>query len=162
MLSRRSLMLAIGGIAVDSLSSRLTLAQAVSTAAGPFTLDALPYPTNALEPYIDTRTMELHHDRHHAGYVNNLNAIAKDYPQIGRIPPQDLLKKLTELPETIRTGVRNNLGGHLNHTVFWKIMKGGGGSPSGDVAAAIDRDFGGIEKLTGDFNSAGGRVFGSG
>jgi superoxide dismutase, Fe-Mn family len=162
MLSRRNLVLTIGGIAADSFAPRLTLAQALPTTAGPFTLDPLPYPINALEPYIDGRTMELHHDRHHAGYVNNLNAISKDYPQLGRIAPQDLLQKLAELPEAIRTGVRNNLGGHLNHTVFWRIMKGGGGKPSGDVAAAINRDFGGIEKLTSDFNSAGGRVFGSG
>src|SRR5262249_38614293 len=158
---RRNLMLAVSGTAAVSLAPRLTLAQAGSqagpqsgsqapTSAGPFSLDPLPYPANALEPYIDAHTMELHHGRHHAAYVNNLNMIAKDYPQIGRVPPGDLLEKLTELPETVRTGVRNNLGGHVNHTMFWTIMKTGGGKPSGDLAAAVNRDLGGMEKLTND------------
>jgi superoxide dismutase, Fe-Mn family len=160
MLSRRNLMFATSGIAAVALAPRLTLA--ASAAAGPFSLEPLPYSTNALEPHIDARTMEIHHDRHHAAYVSNLNAIAKDYPQIVHVPPPDLLQKLVELPEAIRTGVRNNLGGHVNHTMFWMVMKSGGGKPSGDVAVAIDRDLGGMEKLTNDFNAAGGRVFGSG
>jgi superoxide dismutase, Fe-Mn family len=165
MLSRRNLVFAPSGIAAAALAPRLTFAQApaaTSTAAGPFSLKLLPYPADALEPYIDARTMELHHDRHHAAYVGNLNAIAKDYPQIERVPPHVLLGKLADLPEAIRTGVRNNLGGDVNHTMFWTIMKAGGGKPSGDVAAAIDRDLGGMEKLTSDFNAAGVRVFGSG
>jgi Fe-Mn family superoxide dismutase len=164
MLSRRNLVSAISGFAAVALAPRLTLAATApqSTAAGSFTLEPLPYPTNALEPHIDARTMELHHDRHHAAYVSNLNAIAKDYPQIVRMPPHDLLQKLAELPDAIRTGLRNNLGGHVNHAMFWTIMRAGGGQPSGDLAAAIDRDFGGMEKLTNDFNAAGGRVFGSG
>jgi superoxide dismutase, Fe-Mn family len=164
MLSRRNLMSAISGTVAFALAPRLTLAAetATSTAAGPFTLEPLPYPTNALEPHIDGRTMELHHDRHHAAYVSNLNAIAKDHPQIVDMPPLDLLQKLGEPPDAIRTGVRNNLGGHVNHAMFWTIMKADGGKPSGDVAAAIDRDFGGMGKLTNDFNAAGGRVFGSG
>jgi superoxide dismutase, Fe-Mn family len=161
MLSRRNL-LAVGAIAAVPLAPRPTLAEGVSAAPGPFTLGPLPYPTNALEPYIDAHTMELHHDRHHAAYVNNLNTIAKDYPQIGHMPPVDLLEKLAELPEGIRTAVRNNLGGHVNHTMFWTIMKADGGKPSDDLAAAINRDLGGMEKLTNDFNAAGGRVFGSG
>jgi Fe-Mn family superoxide dismutase len=157
-------MFATSGIATVALAPRLTLAAsaAAPTAAGPFSLEPLPYPTNALEPHIDARTMELHHDRHHAAYVSNLNVIAKDYSQIVHMPPHDLLQKLVELPEAIRTGVRNNLGGHVNHTMFWIVMKAGGGKPSGDVAVAIDRDLGGMEKLTNDFNAAGGRVFGSG
>jgi len=166
MLSRRNLTFAASGIAAVALAPRLTLAQATtaaaSTVAGPFSLASLPYPPNALEPSIDARTMELHHDQHHAAYVNSLNAIARDYPQIVDIPPVDLLEKLAELPDAIRTGVRNNLGGHANHTMFWTIMKTGGGKPSGDVAAAIDRDLGGMERLMSDFNTAGGRVFGSG
>jgi Fe-Mn family superoxide dismutase len=144
----------------------LTLAEAVtaagSTAAGPFTLEPLPYPANALEPYIDTRTMELHHDQHHAAYVNNLNTIAQDHPQVVDMAQVDLLQKLASLPVSIRTGVRNNLGGHANHTMFWTIMRAGGGKPSGELAAAIDRDLGGMERLMTDFNAAGGRVFGSG
>jgi len=159
-------MFAASGIAATALAPRLTLAAAAtattSTPVGPFTLEPLPYPANALEPFIDARTMELHHDRHHATYVSNLNTIAKDYPQIVDMLPVDALERLAELPDPIRTGVRNNLGGHANHAMFWTIMKAGGGSPSGGVAAAIDRDLGGMERLMSDFNTAGGRVFGSG
>ncbi|MGH6816473.1 MAG: superoxide dismutase [Hyphomicrobiaceae bacterium] len=130
--------------------------------AGPFKLDPLPYPVNALEPHIDAKTMEIHPGRHHQAYVNNLNAIAKEHPQIGQKPIHEVLAKLNELPEAIRTGVRNNLGGHANHTMFWQIMAKDGGKPEGDVKAAIDRDLGGLEKFQNDFNAAGGRVFGSG
>src|SRR5262249_15675572 len=162
MLSRRNLMSAIGGIAAVALAPRLTLHASPPTPPPPCALDPLPFPAKPLEPYIDARTMELHHDAHHAAYVSNLNAIAKDYPQIAPPPPRDLLESLVELPDAIRTGVRNNLGGHVNHAMFWTIMNAGGGKPSGDVAAAIDRDLGGMEKLTSDFNAAGVRVFGSG
>jgi superoxide dismutase, Fe-Mn family len=165
MLSRRDLMFAARGFAAVALTP-LTLADAAaaapSTAAPPFTLKPLPYPANALEPYIDARTMELHHDQHHATYVNNLNTIAQDHPQIVDMSPVDLLQKLASLPVAIRTDVRNNLGGHANHTMFWTIMRAGGGKPSGELAAAIDRDLGGMERLMTDFNAAGGRVFGSG
>ena len=165
MLSRRNLMLAASGFAAIALAPRLTFAEAAattSTAVGPFSLEPLPYPANALEPFIDGRTMELHHDQHHAAYVSNLNAVAKDHPQIVDTAPVDLLEKLASLPDAIRTGVRNNLGGHANHSMFWTIMKRGGGKPSGEVAAAIDRDLGGMERLMSDSNTAGGRVFGSG
>src|SRR5712671_5546492 len=144
MLSRRNAMFAASGFIAIALAPRLSFAEAAtattSSAVGPFTLEPLPYPTKALEPYIDARTMELHHDRHHAAYVSNLNTIAKDYPQIVDMPPVDLLERLAELPDSIRTGVRNNLGGHANHTMFWTVMKAGGGKPSGELAAAIDRD----------------------
>ena len=166
MLSRRNAMFAASGFIAIALAPRLSFAEAAtattSAAVGPFILEPLPYPTDALEPFIDARTMELHHDRHHAAYVSNLNTIAKDYPQIVDMPPVDLLERLAELPDSIRTGVRNNLGGHANHTMFWTVMKAGGGKPSGELAAAIDRDLGGMEMLTSDFNEAGGRVFGSG
>jgi Fe-Mn family superoxide dismutase len=166
MLSRRKLMFAASAVAAVTLAPRLTFAEAttatISSAVGPFTLEPLPYPTKALEPYIDARTMELHHDQHHAAYVSNLNTIAKDFPQIVDMPPVHVLEKLAELPDAIRTGVQNNLGGHANHAMFWMIMKAGSGKPSGDVAAAIDRDLGGMERLMSDFNTAGGRVFGSG
>src|SRR5258708_16895213 len=108
MLSRRNLMFPAGGFAAVALAPRLTFAEAAtaigSTAAGPFTLEPLPYPANALEPYIHARTMELHHDQHHAAYVGNLNTIAKDHPQIADMPPVDLLQKLARLPAPIRTG----------------------------------------------------------
>jgi superoxide dismutase, Fe-Mn family len=165
MLSRRDL-IAGSGVAAVALAPRLAPAKAAaaatSTAAGPFTLEPLPYPADALEPYIDSRTMELHHDQHHAAYVNNLNRIAQEHPQIADMPPLAVLERLASLPDAIRTGVRNNLGGHANHTMFWTIMKAGGSKPSGAVAVAINRDLGGMEKLTNDFNAAGARVFGSG
>jgi superoxide dismutase, Fe-Mn family len=145
--------------AAFALGPRVAFAQAP---AGTFKLDALPYPNNALEPHIDARTMEIHHGRHHAAYVNNLNTIAKDHAAIGTTPLQDLLAKLGDVPEAVRTAVRNNGGGHANHMMFWQLMGPGGGKPEGEVAQAIDRDLGGLEKFQNDFNAAGGRVFGSG
>src|SRR5262245_21685640 len=132
------------------------------TASGPFQLPPLGYPFNALEPHIDGRTMEIHHDRHHAAYVANLNTAVKDHSNIASMPLQDILAKLGEMPEAIRTALRNNGGGHANHTMYWQIMGPGGGQPQGDVAAAITRDLGGVQKMQDDFNAAGGRVFGSG
>jgi superoxide dismutase, Fe-Mn family len=164
-MTRRKVMFAATGVAAAALAPRIAVAQAPAApapAAGPFKQDPLAYANNALEPHIDARTMEIHYGRHHAAYVNNLNGIAKDHPQIAQAPVQDVLAKIGELPEAIRTPVRNNLGGHANHTMFWQIMGGGGGKPQGDLAAAIDRDLGGLEKFQNDFNAAGGRVFGSG
>ncbi len=163
-ITRRRLIAATAGIAAAALAPRIVVAQAPAPPppAGPFKRDPLPYPTNALEPHIDARTMEIHPERHHQAYVTNLNNIAKDHPEIAQKPITEVLAKLGELPESIRTLVRNNLGGHANHTMFWPIMGPGGGKPSGDVAAAIDRDLGGLEKFQNDFNAAGGRVFGSG
>jgi Fe-Mn family superoxide dismutase len=167
LMTRRKLMFAATGLAAVAAAPRAALAQATPAApaappSGPFKVDPLSYAFNALEPHIDARTMEIHHDRHHAAYVNNLNGIAKDNPQIAQAPIQDVLAKLGELPDAIRTPVRNSLGGHANHTMFWQIMGANGGKPGGDLAAAIDRDLGGLEKFQTDFNGAGGRVFGSG
>ncbi len=131
-------------------------------AAGPFKLEPLPYPNNALEPHIDARTMEIHHDRHHAAYVMSLNNALKDHPAVASMPLQDILAKLGEMPEAIRTALRNNGGGHANHSMFWQVMGPPGGQPQGDLAAAITRDLGGLQKLQDDFNAAGLRVFGSG
>src|SRR5438093_12327675 len=128
----------------------------------PFELPQLPYAFNALEPHIDARTMEIHHDRHHAAYVANLNNAVKDHSNIASMPLQDILAKLGEMPEAVRTALRNNGGGHANHTMFWQIMGPGGGAPQGELAAAITRDLGGLEKLQTDFGAAGLRVFGSG
>jgi len=104
---------------------------------------SLAYPVNALEPHIDARTHEIHHDLHHQAYVNNLNNFAKENPQIASMPIAEVLGNLDSVPESIRTGVRNNLGGHANHTMFWRIMGPNGGKPEGEVLAAIDRDLGG-------------------
>jgi superoxide dismutase, Fe-Mn family len=164
MVTRRHLLAAGAGLAAVAVAPRVGLGQAQTPApaTGPFRRDPLPYPINALEPHIDARTMEIHSERHHGTYVTNLNTVAKDHPQIAQQPIPDVLAKLNDVPEAVRTAVRNNLGGHANHTMFWQVMGSGGGRPSGDAAAAIDRDLGGLEKLQNDFNAAGGRVFGSG
>ena len=161
-LSRRKLMFAATGIVAAVAAPRIVFAQAQTPPAGPFRLDPLPYPANSLEPHIDAKTMEIHHGRHHQAYVTNVNNFAKDNPQIAEKPIPDVLANLNDVPEAIRAGVRNNLGGHANHTMFWQIMGPNGGKAEGDVLAAIDRDLGGLEKMQTDFNAAGGRVFGSG
>ena len=127
-----------------------------------FVLPKLPYAFDALEPHIDAKTMEIHHDRHHLAYVNGLNAAVKDHANVAAMPLQEILAKLGEMPEAIRTQLRNFGGGHANHTMFWLVMGPRSGKPTGDLAQAIERDFGGLQKLQDDFNAAGARVFGSG
>jgi Fe-Mn family superoxide dismutase len=124
-------------------------------------LPPLPYAFNALEPHIDARTMEIHHDRHHAAYVNNLNAALEKHPELQSKSIEDLLKNLSQVPEDIRTAVRNNGGGHYNHTVFWQIMSPSGGQPSGALTAAIEK-LGGLEELKKQVNANGVAQFGSG
>ncbi|MEI4484521.1 MULTISPECIES: superoxide dismutase [unclassified Phyllobacterium] len=166
-LTRRNLLTVAAGATAVLATTRLSLAQQYDNteSAGtgaPFVLPALPYAINALEQSIDAQTMELHHGKHHAAYVNNLNAAAKMAPQIAEHPMEHVLSKLNDVPESIRTTVRNNLGGHVNHSMYWQIMGGDGAKASGELLAAIDRDLGGLEKLQMDFNTTGGRVFGSG
>ncbi len=128
-----------------------------------FQVPALPYDYNALEPYIDEETMHLHHDKHHAAYVNNLNAALEKHPELQSKSAEDLLKELNSVPEDIRTAVRNNGGGHVNHSMFWQIMgPGGGGEPSGAIANAITQAFGSFQALQQQFNDAGAKRFGSG
>jgi Fe-Mn family superoxide dismutase len=127
-----------------------------------FTLPPLPYEYAALEPTIDTQTMQIHHDKHHAAYVNNLNAAVKDQPNLpGNV--EELLRNINSVPEAIRTAVRNNGGGHANHTLFWEIMKPGGSQqPTGALAQAIQSAFGGVDALKQQINDAGAKRFGSG
>jgi len=128
-----------------------------------FQLPPLPYPNDALEPNIDAKTMEIHHDKHHAAYVNNLNAAIEGNADLGSLSAEDLIKNLNKVPEDKRTAVRNNGGGHVNHTMFWEIMgPNGGGQPSGALAAAIDQDLGGFEAMKEAVNKAGAGRFGSG
>ncbi len=134
----------------------------VETNHGPFTLPPLPYAYSKNEPAIDKQTMQLHHDKHHAAYVNALNQAAASGGSWTRKSVQDILASLSSVPESVRTTVRNNGGGHANHTMFWEIMGGRGGRPSGDVAAAIDRDLGGFGNMQNAFNTAGQKIFGSG
>lgn len=127
-----------------------------------YTLPPLPYAYNALEPHIDARTMEIHHTKHHQTYINNVNgAIAGT--DLEKLPVEKLIADLSKVPEDKRTVVRNNGGGHANHSLFWTIMgPGAGGAPSGDLAKAIDSAFGGFEKFKEQFTKAATTRFGSG
>jgi Fe-Mn family superoxide dismutase len=147
---------------VAAQTTQISSAPVAADPSYPFALPPLPYAPSANEPHIDTQTMELHHDKHHAAYVANLNAAVKDHSQVAAMTLTQILAKLNELPDTIRTGVRNNGGGHAYHSMFWTVMGGKGGDPDGDVAAAIARDFGSFAQLKTDFNKAGLSQFGSG
>jgi len=131
-----------------------------------FTLPNLPYAYDALEPVIDARTMEIHHGKHHATYVANLNNAIAGRPGLEAQSVEQLVANLDAVPQDIRTAVRNNGGGHANHTLFWQVMaspgRGGGGKPSGSLAKAIDKDLGGFDKLQQDFTQAAITRFGSG
>jgi Fe-Mn family superoxide dismutase len=128
-----------------------------------YELPPLPYDYNALEPHISRETMELHHDKHHATYVTNLNNAVKDNPDLANKSAEDLVKDLNSVPENIRTAVRNNGGGHVNHTFFWEIMRpGGSNQPTGALAEAINRTFGGFDQFKQQFAAAAAGRFGSG
>ena len=128
-----------------------------------FEVPPLPYDYNALEPYIDTQTMQLHHDKHHAAYVNNLNNALQNQSQLASWTVEDLVQRINEVPESIRTAVRNNAGGHVNHSMFWQIMKpNGGGEPTGELGSAIQQAFGSFDQFKAAFNDAGVKRFGSG
>src|SRR5947209_7236146 len=128
-----------------------------------FEVPPLPYDYNALEPYIDEETMHLHHDKHHQAYVNNLNTALEKYPELQSKSAVDLIRDLNSVPEDIRTAVRNNGGGHVNHSMFWQIMgPNAGGEPTGAIAGAIKEAFGTFEDFKKQFNDAGTKRFGSG
>lgn len=128
-----------------------------------FELSPLPYNYDALDPYIDAQTMQVHHDLHHQAYVNNLNAALEKYPELQSKSPEELIKDLSNLPQDITGAVRNNGGGHVNHTMFWQIMApNAGGEPTGAVAQAISENFGDFESFKQKFNDAGTKQFGSG
>ncbi len=127
-----------------------------------YTVPDLPYAADALEPHIDARTMEIHHDKHHAAYVSKVNA-ALEGTGLDSQSIEDLCRNLDQVPEAKRTAVRNNGGGHANHTLFWQIMSpNGGGTPSGELATAIDQELGGFDKFKQDFSDAAANRFGSG
>ena len=128
-----------------------------------FTLPPLPYSFDALEPHIDAKTMEIHHDKHHGTYVTNLNKALEGHADLQNKSIDDLLKSLDSIPENIRTAVRNNGGGHINHSMFWTIMgPGAGGAPVGHVSQAIVGSFGSFDAFKEKFNAAGATRFGSG
>jgi Fe-Mn family superoxide dismutase len=128
-----------------------------------FEVPPLPYSYDALTPTIDDQTMHLHHDKHHAAYVNNLNAAIEKHPELGGKSVEDLLKNINSVPEDIRMAVRNNGGGHANHTMFWEIMTPGGSKePTGALLAAINSAFGSVDALKEKINGNGATRFGSG
>jgi Fe-Mn family superoxide dismutase len=131
--------------------------------ANPAQLPPLPYAYDALEKVIDAETMKLHHDKHHKAYVDNLNNALKKYPQLQGRTVEAMLRDLNSIPEDIRETVRNNGGGHLNHTMFWEIMSPtGAGQPTGSIAQEINQTFGSFDNFQKQFNQAGGQRFGSG
>ena len=128
----------------------------------PFELPALEYDYDALDAVIDTETMKLHHDKHHQAYVDNLNKAVEKNTDLQSKTLSEILSDLDSVPEDVRSAVRNNGGGHINHSMFWTIMKSGGGAPSGDLATAIDDSFGSLDDFKTKFNEAGAKQFGSG
>ncbi len=175
-ITRRGL---LGGIAAASAGAALTgvarfggparagaapIAQATpDTGTGPYTLAPLRYAFDALEPHIDAQTMQIHHDRHHATYVKNLNVAVEDVPELQAMSPEALIANLDVVPEEKWTAVRNNAGGHVNHTMFWEIMgPNGGGEPAGALADAIASAFGDLAAMQAAVNDAGLKRFGSG
>jgi Fe-Mn family superoxide dismutase len=164
-LSRRELLHWAGAGAAALLVPSFPARSAAQDKKGgyPFELPKLPYAFDALEPHIDARTMEIHHDRHHKAYVDNLNNALKNHKDLHGKTIHQLLGHLNEVPEEIRTAVRNNGGGHLNHTLFWHMMsKKGGGSPKGELARAIEKGFDSFDKFQAEFTKAATTRFGSG
>jgi len=155
MMTRRSLL---------ELAALGAAAKVVLAADAPFTLPKLPYAYDALEPYIDPQTMQIHHDRHHQGYVDNLNKAVASEPSLSKLSVEELLERLNTLPTTVRTQVRNQGGGHANHSLFWQTLAPASksGKPSGALAAALDRSFGSLDKFEQQLRSAAAGVFGSG
>ena len=126
-----------------------------------YQLPALPYAYDALEPHFDAQTMEIHHSKHHQAYVNNANAVLANLPEWEKLSAEELIARLAELPENVRTPLRNNAGGHANHSLFWQILKTGT-TLQGKLKAAIERDFGSVEAFQAEFEKAAATRFGSG
>jgi len=153
----------IGTAACAVALSDLNVFSARAQGTAPFKLPPLPYAFDALEPHIDARTMEIHHDKHHAGYVRKLNAAVEATPALAGKSLEEMLGNLDRVPESARTAIRNSGGGNYNHTLFWKVMKrGGGGKPKGDLAKAIDKTFGSFSQFRDTFTKAALTRFGSG
>jgi superoxide dismutase, Fe-Mn family len=165
MITRRTAIKNTALIATAAAVMPVALAQdkpPVPVTPPPFTLPPLPYAYDALEPHIDARTMEIHHDRHHAGYVANLNKAVAELPAGDRIDLDGLLKDLKNVPENIRTAVRNNGGGHYNHSLFWQMMKKGGGESPDDLTKVLEASFGSMAGFKTKFNESAMKLFGSG
>jgi Fe-Mn family superoxide dismutase len=166
MMTRRDALKTTAMVTAASVVVPGALAQRASAqpaAGAPFTLPPLPYAYDALEPHIDARTMEIHHDRHHKAYVDNLNKAIASVPRLGEKSIEEILRHLDAVPESIRTAVRNNGGGHYNHSLFWQMMKkGGGGEPKGELARALETRFGSFGNFKTLLTDTAMKVFGSG
>ena len=155
--------IALGAGIANAALNMAARAQNPPTPLGPFTLPPLPYGFDALEPFIDAKTMEIHHDKHHQTYVTNLNKAVAAHPEMGKQPVEELVKNLSTLPEDIRTAVRNNGGGHANHSLFWKTLaKNNSAAPGADLGIAIEKRFGSYPAFRDQFTRAALGVFGSG
>jgi len=162
-MTRRELFTHLSGGAAALGALTATSAGAQNPAAPAFTLPRLPYAFDALEPSIDAQTMEIHHDRHHAAYVANLNKAVGSAPALAGKTSEHILSDLSGVPEAVRTAVRNNGGGHANHTFFWQVMKKGpAGQPRGELAQSIDKSFGSYSAFQDRFTAAALGQFGSG
>lgn len=169
---RTAFRLGLGSIAATLFAGILPqrgLAQtppAAPAPTGPYTLPPLPYPYEALEPNIDTWTMQIHHDKHHKAYVDNANKLLADQPELAKLSPEELIRQLDKAPESIRTGLRNNVGGHVNHSLFWQMMApaaaSGNPGPTGAIGAALTKSFGSVEAFRKQMNEAATKRFGSG
>ncbi len=175
MMDRRSAIKHIGGVASALLLTETMVGEGFATRqaspgqapaaappTGPFTLPALPYAYDALEPSFDAVTMHLHHDKHHQAYVNNLNVAVAAHPELGSKTVWELVSDLNSVPEAARTAVRNNAGGHANHSFWWLTLGKGGAAPTGDLAKAIDTKFGSLTAFQDKLTDAAMHVFGSG
>ena len=166
MMTRRQALKAAGlsalGLMAAPFGARL-LAQSAPAPSGPFTLPPLGYAFDALEPHIDAQTMQIHHDKHHAAYVANLNKAVAGYPDLAKKSPEQLIQTLDTVPPQLHTVIRNNGGGHYNHSLFWQMMKhDGGGEPSGELAQAIARHFNSFAAFKEQLTKAALGQFGSG
>ncbi len=159
---RQALRLAFGAAALGASPGLMTRA-ASAQSAGPFTLPPLGYGYEALEPHIDTATMTIHHKNHHQAYVNNINGLVEKFADLKPAKTEEILSNMSAVPEAVRTGVRNNLGGHWNHTFFWELMTPGGAkAPAGDLKSAIDGAFGDVDKMKAAVKASALGRFGSG
>lgn len=167
-LSRRDVIKALGaGVALVGLGAGATgtaQAQAAAPASGPYTLPKLAYAYGALEPHFDAATMEIHHSRHHQAYITNANNALKDYPALQALSPAELVANLDRAPEAIRTTLRNNAGGHVNHTFFWEIIgpAASSGAPTPELARGLEQAFGSFDGFKTRFAQTAASTFGSG
>jgi superoxide dismutase, Fe-Mn family len=160
-LKKTALLTALAAVTPALPRGQMSAAEAAAT--GPFTLPPLPYAYDALEPYIDAQTMQIHHDKHHQAYVTNLNKALADQPDLGKKSVEDLVRDLQSVPEGIRKAVENQGGGHANHSFFWRTLKRKeGGKPSGELAKAIDRKWNSLDGVKQELTKAGVSLFGSG